>query len=280
MSSHSSSDSLFSLFNARSTDDNDDQEITNPIVESIQLDPQDETPALYISPLQSSSIVKINQVAGLYYIPSLINHELEIDLLQQISETNLFDSGHQNQLMYFSKPPTQSSEKHSFLNWPLFLIDLIEKLPILIHQSNHENLDQLNDLISNPLKSKLPWQIILNLYRPSEGIKPHIDLLDRFDDIIIGISLGASVVMDFENQTTHQPERIFLEKGSGYILSGDARYKWTHGIKSDQLYDFVYDPIEGSSRKIQRSRTRISITIRRLKEGGEVLGEALNRSPS
>ncbi|KXZ48036.1 hypothetical protein GPECTOR_31g400 [Gonium pectorale] len=39
-------------------------------------------------------------------------------------------------------------------------------------------------------------QAILNLYRPGEGITPHVDLA-RFQDGIVGASLGGPVVMHF-----------------------------------------------------------------------------------
>ncbi|EGG07962.1 uncharacterized protein MELLADRAFT_85286 [Melampsora larici-populina 98AG31] len=123
--------------------------------------------------------------------------------------------------------------------------------------------------------------MILNLYKPHQGIKPHVDLLDRFDDLIIGISLGSSVIMDFENQIDpFQSERVYLQNRSCYILSNQVRFHWFHGIKSNQSFDYIYDPLEESVRKIQRSRTRISITIRRLKEGAEVIGDDFNRSSS
>lgn len=41
-------------------------------------------------------------------------------------------------------------------------------------------------------------QFILNLYKAGQGITPHVDLPDRYDDGIIGICLGSGCVMEFE----------------------------------------------------------------------------------
>lgn len=52
---------------------------------------------------------------------------------------------------------------------------------------------------------------------------------------------------------------ILLNPGDILSLSGDARYKWEHGIK-EQLFDVIEDQM------IER-RTRISVTLRKLKPG-------------
>lgn len=243
-------------------------------------------PDRYVDPT-SSTIVKISEVPGLYYLPGLIQEELEDQLIRQISDSNLFCGGTQNQIMFFSTPQLvlSSSEievtltrpeggsSHSFLNWPTFLIELIHKLPNLFHAGNPENLDDLNDKIFDAKKLDLPWQVILNLYRPGEGISSHIDLLDRFDTIIIGLSLGSGVIMDFEHESQAKLERVYLDRGSGYVLTRDARFDWKHGIASNQSYDVILDHHSPSgNRRVLRNRNRISITIRRLREGGEVLG--------
>ncbi|KAH9811673.1 hypothetical protein DFH28DRAFT_1110230 [Melampsora americana] len=278
-SSSSSHESLFSLFNQTTNSSN---QTTNHSTQDQQSNPQqDERPALYLN--QSSSIIQIDQIPGLYYLPSLIDEETESNLLNQIS--SLLNSFHHppNQLLYFSNPLKDSLNSHSFLNWPDFLIDLIQSIPNLLFEKKSTqtqlNLNLMNELrLNDSMKSNLPWQLILNVYDPLEGIQPHIDLINRFDDFIIGISLGSSVIMDFENQEEddhhhHQFERVFLEKRSGYVLLGEARYKWKHGIQFNQSFDLVYDSLDQSSiRKIPRTKNRMSITIRKLKEGAEVIG--------
>ncbi|KAG0143033.1 hypothetical protein CROQUDRAFT_661780 [Cronartium quercuum f. sp. fusiforme G11] len=244
----------------------------------------DQKPARYIDPAQSS-VVQVCEVPGLYYLPQLIDEEAERQMLKLVAESNLFCGGTKNQMMFFSNPiltpmkdddvfPTCRSFTHSFLNWPTFLVELIDQLPTLIQAANPGNLDQLNDAVFDPHKAHLPWQIIINLYRPLEGITRHVDLLDRFDDVIIGISLGSSAVMDFERDVDGIVERVYLEHGSGYILSRASRFSWKHGISANQSYDILVDSSNGTERMVQRCRSRVSITIRRLREGGELVGHA------
>lgn len=63
----------------------------------------------------------------------------------------------------------------------------------------------------------------------SNGIAPHIDRPDLFDDTIVCLSLGSDIIMNFEKVDTIIP--ILLEKRSLVIIRGESRYLWKHGIK-------------------------------------------------
>ncbi|KAF7775650.1 hypothetical protein Agabi119p4_4043 [Agaricus bisporus var. burnettii] len=155
------------------------------------------------------------------------------------------------------------------------------------------------------------YSFILNLYTPGEGIASHVDLLKRFGDGIIGVSLGSGCVMRFartlaETSTPGEgparlsihdepvnlsdplscPEsdidegvayNVYLPERSVLVLSSDARYKWTHGIekrKSDFIScpDCVPDiPSALKGRWVERG-TRLSITYRWLLPGADVVG--------
>ena len=73
----------------------------------------------------------------------------------------------------------------------------------------------------------------------------HIDLLDRYDDGIVGVSFISSCVMRFRNPDHGQPHHTnsYLPARSIVALVGDARYKWTHGIPSRRS-DLVKDESE------------------------------------
>lgn len=132
-------------------------------------------------------------------------------------------------------------------------------------------------------------QVIINHYRPGEGITHHVDLLDRFGDGIIGISLGGSCVMRFrklnpkevglrsgyhqkDEQNGGEAENVYLPAGSVYVMSGEARYGWTHGIERRKA-DCVQDsPDDEGGRWIERS-VRVSITFRWLLPGADIVGE-------
>lgn len=134
--------------------------------------------------------------------------------------------------------------------------------------------------------------MIVNGYKPGEGITSHVDLL-KFDDGIAIVSLGSLATMTFtkadnrnlsgkgctvsaplhtELETVHQEENrfscssicpsaasenslqcdIYLEPGDLLLMHGEARYTWKHGIG-------VQQPCS-----IACSVDRVSVTLRKL----------------
>ena len=99
-----------------------------------------------------------------------------------------------------------------------------------------------------------PDQVIVNEYLPGQGIASHIDRARCFGDPIIVISLGSSCIMDFTHDKTGEKIHKLLEPRSLYVLSGESRYDWLHGIRPRKT-----DRILGE--KVHRGR-RVSITFR------------------
>jgi alkylated DNA repair dioxygenase AlkB len=114
-------------------------------------------------------------------------------------------------------------------------------------------------------------QVIFNRYHPGEGIAPHIDLLDRYDDGIIGVSLGSCCSMDFKQVDSSQKQEmsLWLPENSVIILEGEARYQWTHGIRP--LHGDVVEDGPSGMKWIPRG-VRTSITLRWLLPGADIVG--------
>lgn len=158
-------------------------------------------------------------------------------------------------------------------------------------------LTSLLDALSRLLKPTLPPEIhsllfpavptrarqaIINRYDPGEGITPHVDLLGRFGDGIVGVSFGSGCVMQFASGLKDQAYGVYLPERSIIVMSGDARYKWSHGIE-EKTMDYVQTPdtLSGDAGGRWMKRTmRISITFRWLLPGAEVVGGAEDRDPS
>ncbi|KAF9516816.1 hypothetical protein BS47DRAFT_1360043 [Hydnum rufescens UP504] len=92
-------------------------------------------------------------------------------------------------------------------------------------------------------------QVIFNLYRPGDGISPHIDLLGRFGDGIIIVSLISGIVMQFSREEEDAllsvgPLSLWLPSRSILVLEKEARYAWKHGIPP-RKQDFV-EEVEGT----------------------------------
>ena len=103
----------------------------------------------------------------------------------------------------------------------------------------------------------IPDQVIINEYQPGQGISAHIDCAPCFGPAIASLSLTGCAEMVLRN--THTDDRISLrlEPGSLLILSGEARYDWTHEIPARKS-----DVIDGARQP--RSR-RVSLTFRTVK---------------
>lgn len=107
-----------------------------------------------------------------------------------------------------------------------------------------------------------PDQLTVNVYEPGQGIPPHVDTHSAFDEPILSLSLEGEIVMDFRR--LEKKVSVLLPRRSLLIMSGEARYDWTHGITPRSM-DVVRTP--HGSLTIQKRQKRISLTFRRLREG-------------
>ena len=103
-----------------------------------------------------------------------------------------------------------------------------------------------------------PDQIIVNEYKGNQGIAAHVDCKPCFTDKIVSVSLLEAVFIVFRNTTTGEVKQVLLPARSCLVMSGEARYKWTHEIKQDHLGP------DGTPRK-----RRLSLTLRNVIIDGE-----------
>jgi alkylated DNA repair dioxygenase AlkB len=115
-------------------------------------------------------------------------------------------------------------------------------------------IDYCEELCSKRFFPQAPDQVIINEYQPGQGIASHIDCVPCFEESIASISLGSPCVIDFTHSKTNEKIPLLLEPHSLFVLSGDARYVWKHGIAGRKS-----DKMNGST--IPRSR-RVSMTFR------------------
>lgn len=189
-------------------------------------------------------------IPGLFLFRSLLPPSTQHALAASLAST-IF-TNHSNQAMFFSSP------SHSSL--PAFLAPTLDSLPSLLSTLPAE----LHSILFDSTHSR---QAIFNLYYPGQGISPHVDLPHRYEDGIIGISLCGSAVMEFTRGT--ELYAVLLRPGDVYVLSGEARWEWKHGIAAREE-----DWVEGEEGELVRLRRRLrmSVTLRRMKEGADVVG--------
>lgn len=92
-------------------------------------------------------------------------------------------------------------------------------------------------------------QCIINKYEPGQGISPHTDHTTLFGDVVVSLSLGSDVIMEFT--WGEDKRKINLKRRSLVVMSGIGRYQWKHSI-----------PARKSDDGIKRGE-RISVTLRK-----------------
>ena len=112
-----------------------------------------------------------------------------------------------------------------------------------------------NGSSGEPLFPTTPEQVIVNQYRPGEGISWHTDAAS-FGPVIATLSLGDRWHMVMRPGYNGTPEQLMLGKGSLLIFSGEARTKWAHCI--DRRVRAEQSPGE----KPRLRRRRVSVTFR------------------
>lgn len=193
-------------------------------------------------------------------------------LIQEIARSDIFCGGQRNQAMLFTSAKS-GQLAGTTPDFPAYLRELLKLLESLL--APHLTEDTMSTLFHPAPDNASSRQIILNLYRPGEGITPHIDLPGRYADGIIGVCLGSGCVMDFERRNTESEPledeesrySVYMPARTIYCMTGPARWTWAHGIPSRDR-DLVLD--RGQVRTILRD-VRISITLRWMKPGAEVL---------
>ncbi len=83
-----------------------------------------------------------------------------------------------------------------------------------------------------------PNQVIINEYRPGQGIAPHVDYRPNYGNTVASLSLGSPIVMDFMSKDNKKISHL-LEPRSLFVLSGPARFNWKHGIAPRKTDHFL-----------------------------------------
>ena len=109
----------------------------------------------------------------------------------------------------------------------------------------------------------LPDQVIVNEYRENQGIAPHIDSESSFADGVAMISLLETWEMVFKKRRGGDKVTRKLECRSATILTGEARYGWTHAILKRKSDPGAVKPGNKRPSRIPRDR-RISLTFRKV----------------
>ena len=214
-------------------------------------------------------------VAGLFFDPTVLLPQEIADEVVAFCMKTYFLTPQDNQVMLFGRFSACDPSLSSASGLPQILLDLLDRMSTLLRPVvPPETYDML--FPTEPTQAR---QAIINLYQSGEGITPHVDLLGRYGDGIVGVSFSSGCVMRFDKVECKldgeiEPHRwdVYLPERSMIVLSGDARYGWTHGIDK-KMRDFVESEASTSGGSWIDRTTRISITFRWLLPGADVVGE-------
>lgn len=80
-------------------------------------------------------------------------------------------------------------------------------------------------------------QVIVARYPAGAGIGRHIDA-PAFGEPVVGVSIHGAARMKFE-RPHHEPVVIALEPRSLYVMSGEARWQWTHTVPAVKVLRYA-----------------------------------------
>jgi len=180
----------------------------------------------------------VPNIPGLLYFPDYITPQEEAELVTEIEA-----AGWQNVRM--QRRVRQFGYRYSFSRRSMAPGDFREALPAwadaIAQRLRHENL-----------LPAIPNQLLANRYLPGEGISFHVDA-PEFNEIA-DLSLLSACIMEFRNMKTGEKQKIWLERRSLLLLTGESRWNWQHAIP--------YRKCDHYAGREQMRETRISLTFR------------------
>lgn len=197
------------------------------------------------SPLPQPSLNNekaIDVIKGFKYIEDYIDESVHDQLLKQIDEESWLEDL-KRRVQHYGFKYDYKARKVNYDMHIGILPDWLQNLGQRLHEDGHMPV--------------IPDQVIVNEYKPGQGISSHIDCEPCFENMIVSLSLGSRCVMDF----THKLDKtkkipVWLAPRSIIVLKGESRYKWLHGIaprKSDQWAGQTYE-----------RKRRVSLTFRKV----------------
>jgi hypothetical protein len=242
-------------------------------------------------------------IPGLFFDPGLLLPPDLADSVLHACMTSFFPPSRNGSLSQVNQVMLFARAGHEATTFPPFIGVLLEATAALLLRQRHEAAAlpaETHALLfpggndNGSGSAPRARQAIINLYRPGEGIAPHVDLLNRFGDGIVGVSLGGGVAMSLARAGSEGGGgdgggggecEVWLPPRSVIVLSGEARYGWTHGIVSRRR-DRVEEVEDGdgggggggggggSGWRWHVREPRVSITFRWLLPGAEIVGGA------
>lgn len=202
-------------------------------------------------------------IPGLFYFPNFIPSTEAESIVEDIIHEEYFDvEGGRDQAVLFGSRETDQTK--TLPQWTIRLLTMAQKRlreGCLIPDKTAELLFPTSNRC--PIDGNVSYtrQLILNCYRPGQGIASHVDLADKFLDGIMIFSFGSGITMTFQKmQDETLKHSVYLQPCSLCVLSDESRWKWSHGIPQRE-FDWVWNK-DRREKEYRKRGLRLSITIR------------------
>lgn len=117
----------------------------------------------------------------------------------------------------------------------------------------------------------LPDHVLANTYPVGDGCARHTDDKSYWTDFVVGLSLGSGATIEFQRGVS-PPVSVYLPQRSMYVLTGAARWDFTHAVTAA-----AFDDVEGV--RLPRFE-RVSFTFRNINGLQDQLARPVRRAPT
>ncbi|MBI1333690.1 MAG: hypothetical protein GC165_12520 [Armatimonadetes bacterium] len=170
---------------------------------------------------------------GLVYLPDFMSEAEELEVVQWI-DSQPWDRGYARRRQFYGQSYRDPSH-------------YCEVPPIL--KAFAQRLFDLG------LVLVVPDHVLINEYKPGQGIAAHVDEMPDPESQVVTISLLDCYPMEFAHIESSAKFEQWLEPRSVAVMSGPSRTEWTH-----EIYKRQSDVVQGGGRRMRKRR--ISITYR------------------
>lgn len=190
-------------------------------------------------------------VPGLTYVPNFLSDVEEAEIVEKIDQ-NEWQKDLKRRVQHYGW-------RYDYVNRQIDPGMRIDKLPDWA-------VAVAERLVERKIVPQMPDQLIVNEYVRDQGIGRHIDREPDFADDIAMISLLESWEMVFRKKGNNKiKHNVVLDNRSVAVMSGPARYQWTHEIPSRKSEPGPKLP-DGTRPRVLRNR-RLSLTFRKVLKG-------------
>jgi alkylated DNA repair dioxygenase AlkB len=204
--------------------------------------------------------VEIESVPGLYFTPEVLTEEQERDILVKVKAEPGKPVAQIHPAGEYGWPFRPSNGS---LGPPLAPDDSYGIMPPWLQEAWASCVAGGN--MPSSIPRQLPDHVLANTYPVGDGCRAHTDDTQCWTGFVVGLSLGSGATMEFR-RGAGPVVRIFMPRRSMYVLTGPARWEFTHAVTAA-----THDDVDGVV--IPRGE-RVSFTFRNIAQLSEWHGES------